>query len=75
MGIFISRRDNLSTLKIENHELNFMVYYRKNGKGRANVLGKLKRFKMRKRPLVLRTRWESHTYREALLGMLNYLPS
>jgi len=49
MGIFIFRRDNLSTLKIENHELNFMMPYRKNGKGHANVLRKLKRFKVRKR--------------------------
>lgn len=67
MGIFIFRRDNLSTLKIENHELNFMMHYRKNGKGRANVLRKLKRFKIGKRPLVLTTPWKSHTYREACL--------
>jgi len=66
MGIFIFRRDNLSTLKIENHKLNFMMPYRKNGKGRANVRRKLKRFKIGKRPLVLTTPWESHTYREAL---------
>ena len=46
--IFIFRRDNLRTLKVENHELNFMMPYRKNGKGRANVLSKLKRFKIGK---------------------------
>jgi hypothetical protein len=69
MGIFIFRRDNLSTLKIENHELNFMMPYRKNGKGHANVLRKLERFKIGKRPLVLATPWESHTYREACLPL------
>jgi hypothetical protein len=49
MGIFICGRDNLSALKIENHELNVMMYYRKDGKGRANVLRKLKRFQNEKK--------------------------
>ena len=43
-----------------------MMPYRKNGKGRANALRKLKRFKVRKGPLVLTT-LESHTHREACL--------
>jgi hypothetical protein len=44
-----------------------MMPYRKNGKGRANALRKLKRFKVRKGPLVLTTPRESHTHREVCL--------
>jgi hypothetical protein len=48
--ILIFGRDNLSSLKTETHELNFMVRCRKNCKGHANVLRKLRRVGIGTRP-------------------------